>query len=180
MIRRHHLALIAVTTLAWTGTVQAHKPHQHGLAKLDIAYEAGKLTIELDSPLDSLVGFERAPRTDAERKSVDDAVARLRAGQTMFVIDPAAGCSLEGVELASAPLGLGGAGAPAEKDGHADLEGRWTFACSGAAPAFVDVGLFGAFRRMNRLEVQVVSDKGQRKVTLRRAAGAAPRVELPR
>ena len=45
--------------------------HQHGVAKLDVAYDQGALSIELEAPLDVLLGFERAPRPDAERKSVE-------------------------------------------------------------------------------------------------------------
>jgi hypothetical protein len=179
MIRRLCVTVVAATGLAWGVAAHAQKAHQHGHAKLDVVYEAGQLTIELDSPLDNLVGFERAPRTDAERKTVDAAVARLRAGQTLFVIDPAAGCTLGAVELSSAPLGLGGADAAPARDGHAELAARWDFRCDGVAPGWIDVGLFQAFRRLSRLEVQAVGPRAQRQATLRRAA-APVRLELPR
>ena len=39
----------------------------------------------LELPLDSLLGFERAPRTDAERKAAADVLARLRSGGTLYV-----------------------------------------------------------------------------------------------
>ena len=43
------------------------KAHVHGVATLDIAVEARKITVQLESPLDNLLGYERTPRTDAER-----------------------------------------------------------------------------------------------------------------
>ena len=57
----------------------AGKAHVHGIAKLDVAVEATKITVQLESPLDNLLGYERAPRTDAERRQADAMVARLKA-----------------------------------------------------------------------------------------------------
>ena len=147
------------------------KAHQHGVLKLDIAVEGRKLSLQMESPLDNLVGFERAPRNDAERKRVDAALAKLKAGQALFGIDPAAQCSLAKVELTSAVLKLGAA-APASKNSeHADIDAAFEFDCQDAArAAFVDVGLFEAFVGMKQIDVQVATSTGQRKQTLKRPA----------
>ncbi|MFT3956649.1 MAG: DUF2796 domain-containing protein [Piscinibacter sp.] len=147
----------------------------HGAATLDVAVEARRLTIALDTPLDGLLGFERAPRSDAERRAAEQAVATLRTADTLFAIDPAAGCRLVSVELVSAALKLGPAAA-AKDDGHADLEAEFNFDCA-RAPAFVEVGLFKAFPRIARLDVQTATAAGQRKLSLTRAAA---RIELGR
>lgn len=149
--------------------VHAGKAHEHGAAKLDVAFEAGKLSIGLETPLDNLLGFERAPRTDAERKAADAAVATLKAGDKLFSIDPAALCTLGKVELESAVLKLGAAAAAAKADEHGDLDASWEFSCKGA-PSFVDVGLATAFKRMGRIEVQTATAKGQAKLTLKAPA----------
>jgi Protein of unknown function (DUF2796) len=149
------------------------KAHQHGVLKLDIAVEVRKLSLQVESPLDNLVGFERAPRNEAERKRVDAALARLKAGQLLFSIDPAAQCSLTKVELTSAVLKLGPAQpAPASKSSeHADIDAVFEFECQDAArAAFIDVGLFDAFAGMKQIEVQVATPTGQRKQTLKRPA----------
>ena len=147
--------------------------HQHGVLELGIAVEARKLTLQMASPLDNLVGFERAPRTDAERKRVEAALAKLKAAQTLFVIDPAAQCKLSNVTLSSAVLKLGATppGGASAKDEHADIDAIFEFECQDAArAAFVDVGLFDAFAEMKRIEVQVATPKGQLKRTLSRPA----------
>ncbi len=164
------LTLLAAST-AWAG-----KPHVHGAATLDVAVEANRLTITLDTPLDGLLGFERAPRTDAERRTADQAIATLRAADALFTIDPAAGCRLASVELVSAPLKLGPAATAAKDDGHGDLEAEFAFDCA-KAPAFVDVGLFKAFARLSTLAVQTATAKGQRKLSLKRPA---QRIDLTR
>lgn len=164
------LLLVATAASAWAG-----KAHEHGVARLDVALEGRTLTIAIETPLDGLLGFERAPRTDAEKHAADTAIATLRAADALFGVDPAAQCKAVSVELSSAALQLGSA--KAEKDdGHADLDGEFTFRCQ-VAPAWLDTGLFKAFPRLARLDVQVAAPKGQRKLVLKRPS---QRIELPR
>ena len=145
--------------------------HQHGVLKLDIAVEARKLSLQMQSPLDNLVGFERAPRNEAERSRVDAALAKLKAGQTLFTIDPAAQCSLARVELTSGVLKLGPAAPAGKTSEHADIDAVFDFDCQDAARAtFVDVALFDAFAGMKQIDVQVATPTGQRKQTLKRPA----------
>lgn len=145
--------------------------HQHGVLKLDITVEARKLTLQMASPLDNLVGFERAPRSDAERRRVDAALARLKAAQALFAIDPAAQCRLANVEITSAVLKLGPSQPASANEEHADLDASFEFECQDATrAAFVDVGLFDAFAQMKRIEVQAATPKGQLKRTLKRPA----------
>jgi Protein of unknown function (DUF2796) len=161
----------AAPTAAWAG-----RAHEHGVARLDVGVEAGRVVLELQMPLDSLVGFERAPRTDAEREKADAALKKLRDGAALFRVDGQAGCELGKVDLRSPHLGLGGA-APAAGE-HADLDGTYEFRCkAGARAGFVEVGLFEAFAGLKRIELQVATPRGQVKATLRRPAS---RVQLAR
>ena len=96
MVRSH--LVICVVALAAAGPALAGKAHEHGTAQLDIAVAAGRVSIDFETPLDNLLGFEREPRTDAERQRADAAVAQLRAADRLFRIDPAAGCTLAKVE----------------------------------------------------------------------------------
>jgi hypothetical protein len=168
---RHRASLICALVLATAGPAPAASPHQHGTATLDIAVDAGRVSIVLDTPLDNLLGFERAPRTEAERQQAAAAVALLRDAGRLFRIDPAAGCTLAQVELDSAALKLGAEGPATPREGHADLEGRFDFDCrQGDRAAYVEIGLFEAFRNLRRLELQLVTPKGQTKASLQRPA----------
>lgn len=149
-------------------SVGAAPAHEHGVARLDLGVETTRVVLMLDTPLDNLLGFEHAPRNDAERQKAQAALARLRDAATLFRIDPAAGCTLAKVELTSAALGLGKADA-AGKDAHGDLEGQFEFRCTaGAKASFVEVRLFDAFAGFKRLDLQVATPRGQMKATLRR------------
>jgi hypothetical protein len=145
--------------------------HQHGVLKLDIAIEARKLTLQMESPLNNLVGFERAPRNDAERKRIDAALARLKAAQALFAIDPAAQCQLANVVITSAVLKPGTSQPAGASDEHADIDAGFEFDCLDAdRAAFVDLGLFDAFAAMKQIDVQAATPKGQLKRTLKRPA----------
>jgi hypothetical protein len=165
--------LLAVVPALVAGPVLAGKAHEHGVARADLAVEPTRITVFLDMPMDGLAGFERAPRDDAERKAVDAALVRLRNAAALFAIDPAAQCTPGPVVLTSAVLGLGKppAGAGARSNGHEDIEASYEFSCGdGFRAGFVEVGLFAAFSRLQRIEIQAVTRKGQIKATLKRPA----------
>ena len=59
----------------------------------------------------------------------------------------------------------------AAPEGHADLEARFDFNCKqGGRAAFVEVGLFEAFKRLQRLDLQLATPKGQMRAALQRPA----------
>jgi hypothetical protein len=161
------LCLALAAHPAWAG-----KAHEHGVMKLDVAVEGNTLSIALESPLDSFLGFERAPRTDAERKTAADLLTRLRAPASappLFVADTAAQCTLSKAEV-RAPV-LEAAAKAASKDGHADLEADYVYTCAQPAQLkALDLGLFDAYRRLKRIDVQVAGPQGQSKATLTRPA----------
>jgi len=164
------LAAVACAPQAW-----AAKAHQHGVAQLDIGVDPGRVTLLLEMPLDSLVGFERAPRSDAERAQIEAALARLRSAATLFRIDPAAQCTPGPVALQSAVLGLGTAAAAPKEEGHGDVEASVEFTCKdGTKAGFVEVGLFEAFPRLTRVDVQTATPRGQMKATLKRPVSRVP------
>lgn len=169
------LALGTGAAAAWAGG----KAHEHGALKLDVAIDGSRLTIAMQTPLDNLLGFERAPRTDAERKAAADLLARLRSpdpGAPLFAANAAAQCTLGKVEV-SAPVLEPGAKAAAS-DGHADLDATYEFGCARPEELrTLDVGMFDAYRRAKRIDVQMAGPKGQSKATLRRPART---LQLPR
>jgi hypothetical protein len=152
--------------LASQGTLAAGA-HSHGVARLEVAVDGPTITLRLDSPLESLLGFERAPRNEAERGQVNAMAQALRAG-TAFVPTASARCRLDRVELKSPVLapellgGSGGAAARQSTDDHADLQGTFVYRCEDArALVGVDVMLFDSFKRLRRVDAQVAGPKGQ-------------------
>jgi hypothetical protein len=178
--------LVACMALA-ASAAHAGKAHEHGVVRLDVSVEGSRLTIDMVAALDNWLGFERAPRTDAERKAAAEVLARLRnpqQGTPLFVPDAAAQCQLVKAEVSAPVLEPGtkpaakSATAPASpaaahKSGgeHADLEASYTFQCAQPTPLrTLELGLFDAYKRIQRIHVQVAGPKGQSKVTLKRPA----------
>jgi hypothetical protein len=144
-----------------------------------VAVDARTLTVTLETPLENLVGFERAPRTAEEKQRVEKALATLGQGAQWLVPDPAAGCTVGEVEIESAVLGLPAGSKPAAAPvEHAELQARVDFRCTDAARATqLEVGLFRLFPRLKRLDVQLATAKGQSRATLK---PAVPRLTLAR
>lgn len=174
-------ALAAILTAGF-GMAQAAKPHEHGVARLDIAIDGQWLNVEFESPLDNLVGFERPPRNERERELLRAAARQLREGR---LIEPpaAAGCTLASVQwdapwVDPALLAAPGASAPAFKrppgttPEHADLEVLMQYRCTEpGALTELQVRLAEAFKRIRKIEVRIVGPGGQQ----RRSMGAGAR-----
>ena len=154
---------------------RAGKAHSHGVAQVVLTLEGPVLSVELEMPLDTLVGFERAPRTESERQSARQALSRLRDSGASLIRPAAAGqCRLESTSV-NAPVLEQGA---APLQGHADAQIRYQFQCAQpSALVSVELNLFEPFRRLERLEAQAVTESGQGRTVLRRAANT---LRLPR
>jgi len=167
---KHPLSvLMQFFLLCFCAPAQAAGPqaHVHGVVQVDVAVQADLLSINLDAPLDSLLGFEREPRNDAERRAADEVLTRLKSGTGLFSADAAAQCTLSKATV-SAPVLEAAAGSVA-KGAHAELAASYEFRCAQAGQMrILDVGLFDAFKRIQRIDVQVAGARGQVKATLKR------------
>lgn len=173
------ITIAAVWMLSATMASAAPKAHEHGAVKLDVAIDGATVTIGLEASLDSLLGYERTPRNDKERRAAADLLSRLRAGTGLFGMDAGAQCSLSKSEVQAPVLEPAAKDAtPATprdkaKDEHADLDASFAYTCVQPQQLrTLDVGLFQAFGRIQRIDVQVVGPKGQSKATLKRPARA--------
>jgi hypothetical protein len=172
--------------LLLTGTGVQAGPHVHGVAAIDIAVEGRALVVLVDVPLDSLVGFERAPRTAVERRAAADALARMRDASAWLGPDAAARCRLGEVRVQAPVLeAVPSAATPAPRDSaagrddtHADLQAEVRFDCDEPGQlTSLRVGLADVFKRIRRIDVQVAGPQGQSRAVLR---GAARTVRLVR
>lgn len=161
MIPRALLALGLMTGAM--SVVAQHAPHQHGVAELRVAVDGRQMTIELDSPLDNLVGFERAPRTAREREALTAAAARLRDVARLFELPAGAGCVAGPVEV-EMPYA---AASTASDEVHSDAHAVYMFDCDAPAQLVsVRSRLAEAFPRLKRVQVDIVTAAGQRRLTL--------------
>ena len=111
-----YLMLIVLNSAAY-----AHgKKHVHGEGRLDVAVDKGNLSLNLELPLDVAVGFEKKPKNDKEKATLEAAGKILQDAGLLWVVNPSAGC-----QLISAQVGL-----PKFDGGHADIDASYTYRCA--------------------------------------------------
>lgn len=156
--------------------------HEHGVATLNAALDGRKLVVQLESPLDNLVGFEHAPRNDRQRAALRKMEASLQAGNRLLRPSPAADCTVKGVKI-DHPYGASAGPTPAEgsktkteptkgtgakpAETHAEVRATYELECAKPeALARVEVLFFEVFPGMKRLRAQTASPRGQGSATL--------------
>lgn len=165
-----HSLLAMILAIGVSGAVTAgetthrqQSAHVHGVAHLNVVAEGAEVRCELVSPAATLVGFEHAPKTSAERETLNLAKANLDAGDGMIRFNTQAGCRLV---TAKVDTDIGnqirrrhqtpGAG------GHADITASYRFNCD--RPDRLDsaaLGLFIGFPALRRVLVQYMTKDGQ-------------------
>ena len=87
--------------IAWLGfspqLVQAQ--HVHGVVELGIVVEGDSLSVSLQAPMDDVIGFEHAPRSEEQKQRVVRAAALLSDASRMIGTPDAASCSLQSAEI---------------------------------------------------------------------------------
>jgi hypothetical protein len=83
--------------LATTSTASEQQPHQHGHAQLQMAVENNNVDLILTSPAYNLLGFEHEPRTEQQKKALENARQWLT---TQALITPAgSNCAVESASM---------------------------------------------------------------------------------
>jgi hypothetical protein len=129
------------------------------VATLQVAVDGNTLALNLEVPLDNLLGFEHVPRTEKEKAAVRDMVERLNQAERLFVPTPAAHCKPVSVKLESLVLQPS---KTKERDSHADLDGEFVFRCERPETLRdIEVTMFGGFSTLRQIDVQVATSRGQ-------------------
>lgn len=172
-------ALTAGSAQAVSASVhRAHGVHQHGLAQLNVAVDGSVVEIELIAPAINIVGFEHAPRNDAQRRALAQALTALRNGEDLFRPSAEAAC-----RLIEAEVEIDTELENAEKDrhqahghgeahhdhhgGHAELSARYRFLCEQPQRLqSIRLTLFERFPGNESVQVQLLTPSAQRLLKL--------------
>ncbi len=127
--------------------------HTHGAATLDVGIGGQEGTAQLRAAGEDLWGFERAPRSAADRAARTAALARLRdGGGTLLRLAPALGCAV--VADSVTPVRTA--------EGHEEVTARYRVRCRRPlAGVPIGFGVTALFPRITRVRVQLVSDTAQ-------------------
>jgi hypothetical protein len=163
-----------------------HGAHVHGIAHLNVALEGKNLYMEFASPAANIVGFEHAPKNQAERDAVESAQNTLKNAEAVFKLPPAAGARLVEASVVSeaehdthhdAEHDHEGEGRHEDKAGkdhehhdadehgsetHSDFRAVYRFSCQNPDKlATIEVRLFELFPGIEEIEVQILTETKQ-------------------
>jgi hypothetical protein len=160
-----HLVVICAAVLGVISMPLAAGPHghAHGKADMELTVQGNSIRGVFKTPMDSLLGFEHVPKSEAQRQAVERLKGRLADPSRFFAPTAAAQCRPRAAEFSST-LFTG-----AVTGGHSDLEYRFGFECADASQLKgVEAILFADYPRLHEIRVQLVTEKAQRSVTLRK------------
>jgi len=143
--------------------------HEHGVGRLDVALEGRTLEFELDSPAMNIVGFEHAATSAEDKAKLAAAKEVLLKPHALFSVPEAAECNVVAQKLESPLFGdkpdddhdheAGGH----DEHEHSEIHGTYKFTCN--VPAVLKTldltQIFKSFPATQKLQVQLISPKGQ-------------------
>ncbi len=141
----------------------SHGAHAHGKGELELLVDGQTIQGVFRTPMDSLLGFEHAPKTDAQRNAVDSLRKRLANPTAVLSPNLEAQCAAKHQEAIST-LFTG-----AVKGGHSDLEYRFTFVCAEPSKlSALELVALKEFKRLSEVRVQLVTGSAQKALVLRK------------
>jgi hypothetical protein len=176
------LTALALVAPARTALAQHRElgAHEHGRGTLNVALEGARLSMEFEAPGADIVGFEHPAKTRQQKAAVEKAKKQLSAPQSLFQLPPSAGCVLQEAKVTLESEDHDHAAKPGsaghDADEHSAFNAQYAFDCK--APAnitAIEFGYFRVFGAAQKLDVNVVTAKGQTKLD---ATRAKPRIDL--
>ncbi len=157
----------------------ASAQHLHGQIDIGIVVEEQTLAIALNAPLTDLMGFEHAPRNDAQALRLTQAANLLSDSKAMFALPTQAACTIEEIlvegpeyleQLISAPA------KSAQQDHqdshehaedhhseHAEVNAQYRWACQSTQPLdSLEARFVVGFEKPEQIEVQILTETSTR------------------
>ncbi|MEX0604757.1 MAG: DUF2796 domain-containing protein [Marinobacter sp.] len=182
---RRPLTLAFLSAVIFTPTFAAENPgaHVHGQASMQVALEGERIDVIFETPADNLVGFEYEPKTEAERKAVED--ARQWLTSTPLVNTAASDCRVDQASVSTShdnhkdhrnhddhgkhedeahPDGHGHHQKEAES--HSEFEVSQRLICDGIEDANVVTPLLTKYPSITALSIDWVTENSQSNIRL--------------
>ena len=185
-----HVTVSILTALALSATAgtakEQHGAHEHGKAELNVAIDGLKVMIALESPAESIYGFEHEAKAAKDVTARDNAAKLLKDNaSTLFQFQADRGCALTESKIEpwvkegdddhdhDAKKAKPSKGGKAEHHQHehgehGEVHANYTFPCTKAANGSkLTVTLTDSFPKLREIAVQLISDQKQSGTTLK-------------
>ena len=153
--------------------------HEHGRGTLNIAVEGNKINMELEVSGMDIVGFEREAKTRNDKAALEKAKQKLSAPLSLFKLPASAGCRVTEAKVevetgeSDHPANAGEKGRAPEssekEQHHSEFHNTYSLECtSPTSITGIEFVYFNAFPGAEKLEVNVITPKGQNKFEVTR------------
>ncbi len=156
------VCLIGSAALTLHANTHQHGAHEHGRGVMNVVTQGREVLIELELPAVHVVGFEHAPRTDAERHAIEAARERYSDAAALFRFADNAQCTSNSTEIH-----LGEDVEHGHSGEHSQLHAEYAFSCH--HPQHLNAfttRLFEHLEGLERLEVNVITPSLQTRIHL--------------
>jgi hypothetical protein len=173
-------AAILGALAVFPAAAQSHRElgaHEHGRGTLNIAVEGNKVSMELEVPGMDILGFEHAAKSRKDKTTLEKAQQKLSAPLSLFKLPVSAGCQVteakvevETGEHDHANEEKQGDKSSEKEQHHSEFHNQYSLECTSPANITgIEFGYFNAFPGAEKLEVNVITPKGQNKFEVTRA-----------
>jgi hypothetical protein len=167
---------ISLFTVFFSNLCFAHGAHEHGTAKLDIAFDSKKVEVNFEAPSISIYGFEHIAKSSKQKSAVAAGIKKLKENITsMLIFSPDLKCKIEKNKID--PF------VKEEEDDddvhhdepqntkvkaeHGNLKALFTFNCDKPLTgSLIKFSFSRFFPAIHKLNVQVLGDKVQKGTTI--------------
>jgi Protein of unknown function (DUF2796) len=174
------LGVVAAHPAATQTTQRQLGSHEHGRGTLNIAVEGNKISMELEVSGMDIVGFEHEAKTHNDKATLEKTKQKLSTPLSLFKLPASAGCrvteakvELEGgdSDRSSNESEKGEASRNSQDEQiHSEFHNLYSLECaSPTGITGIEFCYFNAFPRAEKLEVNVITAKGQNKFEVTRA-----------
>lgn len=157
---------LALSASAFAGSAFAneefrqHEAHVHGHVELNIAQDGNELLMEINAPGADVLGFEHAPQDEQQQQALEQTVARLEDGASLFTLTSGAGCNIVHQSVVN-NLAPDGHGDDHEGD-HGEFTIEYHYQCDNLdALSSINTQWFSHFPATKSISVNLLTDRAQ-------------------
>ncbi len=138
-----------------------HGAHEHGAAKLSIAFDGLEGQIEFESPAADIMGFEYRPKNLLDKKKSEEALAKLKSSKEFLIFSSDLQC--EQTDAKSEVKYQGS---------HGEVHALWKVKCAKSpVKSSLNIKIGEIFPSLEKLEIEALIGDLQKKFNLKKANG---------
>ena len=153
-----------------------HDAHVHGHVELNIAQDGNQLLMEITAPGADIVGFEHAPKNEAQHQAMTQAQIQLKAAEQLFTLNTEAKCQLTKVNIEHSLKNANHKEDEHEHEhehehhddsSHGEFTAYYDFQCQSPDKlSMLKTQWFTAFPSTEHISVNSLTDRGQKSAQL--------------